>query len=257
MAWVKADKASLGIRICPLTICSEDFFCVWPLLFLFGPNFVLPENHGRAQGVRGGEHALALWNKSSLLASGLLERDEGNCESCGSFWRSQADRWESRVKCEGGDPSEPSVCSRVLCSVAHDRNCLLWIPFRSSCPLLCERCALWAARWKRDLSSKHHHGGVATGFGIKAWLQQMTWETRKEERSDRPSITSVLPQCELHTCSSQQQFFCWLACFGTGQRAQARSCVGIMWSWSGDCKGGSSDLDCLRSCHWQICCTRF
>lgn len=65
MAWVKADKASLGIRICPLTICSEDFFRVWPLLFLFGPNFVLPENHGRAQGVRGGEHALALWNKST------------------------------------------------------------------------------------------------------------------------------------------------------------------------------------------------
>lgn len=28
---------------------------MWPLLVLFVPNFVLPENHGCAQGVRGGE----------------------------------------------------------------------------------------------------------------------------------------------------------------------------------------------------------
>lgn len=256
MAWVKADKASLGIRICPLTICSEDFFCMWQLLFLFGPNFVLPENHGRAQGVRGGEHALALWNKSTcwplVCLKGMRAIVRVVVPSEGARLIDGKAEWSVRV-----ETLLSPVCSRVLCSVAHDRNCLLWIPFRSSCPLLCERCALWAARWKCDLSSKHHHGGVATGFGIKAWLQQMTWETRKEERSDRPSITSVLPQCELHTCSSQQQFFCWLACFGTGQRAQARSRVGIMWSWSGDCKGGSSDLDCLRSCHWQICCTRF
>lgn len=38
---------------------------MWLLLFLFVHNFVLPENCGCAQEVHGGEHTLALWNKST------------------------------------------------------------------------------------------------------------------------------------------------------------------------------------------------
>lgn len=74
----------------------------------------------------------------------------------------QVNRGESRKKWEGADPLQPNVCSQVLCSVVYGRSFLLQIPFQSSCPWVCERCASKAACWKHDLISKHDYGGVAT-----------------------------------------------------------------------------------------------